>query len=100
MTATKVAGFAAVKNYFIIFILFLYKIPSEYSNNYLKFPCFGRELAAKEGLLLGISSAAAVFAATRTAAALEQGKKVLAVAPDTGERYLSTPLFRQETGKP
>ena len=55
---------------------------------------FGRELAAKEGLLLGYSSAAAILAATRVAAELGQGKKVLTVAPDTGERYLSTPLYR------
>jgi cysteine synthase A len=53
-----------------------------------------RELAAKEGLLLGISSGAAVFAAVKTAEKLGAGKKVLTIAPDTGERYLSTPLYQ------
>ncbi|MDR0943952.1 MAG: cysteine synthase A [Ruminococcus sp.] len=52
-----------------------------------------KELAKKEGLLLGISSAAAIFAAIKTAAILGKGKKVLVIAPDTGERYLSTSLF-------
>jgi cysteine synthase A len=55
---------------------------------------FARELAAKEGLLLGYSSAAAVLSAVRVAKALGKGKKVLAIAPDTGELYLSTPLFK------
>ena len=54
---------------------------------------FGRMVAQKEGLLLGYSSAAAILAATRVAASMGAGKKVLAIAPDTGERYLSTPLF-------
>jgi cysteine synthase A len=55
---------------------------------------FARQLAAKEGLLLGISSAAAILGAVQTAKKLGKGKKVLAIAPDTGERYLSTPLYR------
>jgi cysteine synthase A len=55
---------------------------------------FARELAAREGLLLGYSSAAAVWAAVQTAQKLGKGKTVLAVAPDTGERYLSTPLYK------
>jgi cysteine synthase A len=55
---------------------------------------FARELAAKEGLLLGYSSAAAILSAVRVAERLGPGKTVLAVAPDTGERYLSTPLYR------
>jgi cysteine synthase A len=52
-----------------------------------------KELAKKEGLLLGISSAAAILAAIKTAVKLGKGKKVLVIAPDTGERYLSTSLF-------
>jgi cysteine synthase A len=55
---------------------------------------FVRSLAAKEGLLLGISAAAAILAATRVAQKLGKGKKVVVIAPDTGERYLSTPLYR------
>ena len=53
-----------------------------------------RRLAAEEGLLLGYSSAAAIFAAIKTAEKLGAGKRVVTVAPDTGERYLSTPLFQ------
>ena len=57
---------------------------------------FGRRLAAEEGLLLGISSAAAIFAAVRVAGELGRGAKTLAIAPDTGERYLSTRLYQAE----
>ncbi|MDR1400274.1 MAG: cysteine synthase A [Treponema sp.] len=53
-----------------------------------------RNLATQEGLLLGYSSAAAVLGAIRVAERLGAGKTVLAIAPDTGERYLSTPLYR------
>ncbi|KYH32330.1 cysteine synthase A [Neomoorella mulderi] len=53
-----------------------------------------RHLAREEGLLVGISAGAAVYAALQVARRLGSGKKVLAIAPDTGERYLSTELFK------
>ena len=54
----------------------------------------GKEIAKTEGILVGISSAAAVWAAKETAKRPEyEGKRIVVLLPDTGDRYLSTPLF-------
>lgn len=55
-----------------------------------------RRLAREEGLLTGISAGANIAAAIRVAEKLGSGKKVVTVACDTGERYLSTPVFSEE----
>jgi len=55
-----------------------------------------RELALKEAILVGPSSGASVWAALQIAKRLGKGKRVLCMAPDTGERYLSTEVFQFE----
>jgi len=55
-----------------------------------------QELAREEGILAGISSGAITWAALQTAKKLGKGKTIVSIVCDTGERYLSTPLFNQE----
>jgi cysteine synthase A len=52
-----------------------------------------RRLASQEGILAGISSGAAAWAALQVAQRLGKGQVVVTLLPDTGERYLSTGLF-------
>jgi len=54
---------------------------------------YARRAAKEEGILCGISSGAAISAALKIAAELGAGKRVVAIVPSNGERYLSTPLF-------
>ncbi|WP_102273290.1 cysteine synthase A [Cytobacillus massiliigabonensis] len=58
---------------------------------------YARRAAKEEGILGGISSGAAIYAALKIAKELGKGKKVLAILPSNGERYLSTPLYQFET---
>src|SRR5690606_30505800 len=53
-----------------------------------------RKVAREEGILGGISSGAAIYAALQVAKKLGKGKRVVAVLPSNGERYLSTPLYQ------
>ncbi|AZV49273.1 cysteine synthase A [Bacillus halotolerans] len=55
---------------------------------------YARRAAREEGILGGISSGAAIYAAIEVAKKLGKGKKVLAIIPSNGERYLSTPLYQ------
>ncbi|MEC1669565.1 cysteine synthase A [Bacillus mojavensis] len=55
---------------------------------------YARRAAREEGILGGISSGAAIYAAIQVAKKLGKGKKVLAIIPSNGERYLSTPLYQ------
>jgi cysteine synthase A len=57
-----------------------------------------RRLAREEGLLVGISSGAACWAALQVAAKLGKGRRVITVFPDVGERYLTTGLFERKSG--
>ncbi|UIJ66304.1 cysteine synthase A [Bacillus cereus] len=58
---------------------------------------YARRVAKEEGILVGISSGAVIYAATEVAKKLGKGKKVLVIIPSNGERYLSTPLYQFES---
>ncbi len=55
-----------------------------------------RSIGRLEGMLVGISSGAAIFAALKKAREIGKGKRIVVMAPDTGERYLTTELFNME----
>lgn len=58
---------------------------------------YARRVAKEEGILVGISSGAVIYAATEVAKKLGKGKKILVIIPSNGERYLSTPLYQFES---
>ncbi len=58
---------------------------------------YARRVAKEEGILVGISSGAVIYAATEVAKKLGKGKKVLVIIPSNGERYLSTTLYQFES---
>lgn len=58
---------------------------------------YARRVAREEGILVGISSGAVIYAAIEVAKKLGKGKKVLVIIPSNGERYLSTPLYQFES---
>ncbi|PFT06739.1 cysteine synthase A [Bacillus thuringiensis] len=58
---------------------------------------YARRVAKEEGILVGISSGAVIYAATEVAKKLGKGKEVLVIIPSNGERYLSTPLYQFES---
>jgi len=57
-----------------------------------------RRLASEEGVLAGVSSGAACWAALQVAARLGKGARVVTILPDVGERYLTTSLFDRKSG--
>ncbi|AIY72964.1 TPA: cysteine synthase A [Bacillus tropicus] len=57
---------------------------------------YARKVACKEGILLGISAGAAIYASVKIAKKIGRGKKILTIIPSNGERYLSTMLYRFE----